>query len=144
MADALATLQAQAQDKETWLQERQDLIQDNQAWEADFSELKERYEDLQERCEALESAAAAQMPAAAVADSPLESLRPSKSASGAFRFLRWFILCEGLLLGYSRVYRLRDGWKAMDQDQVLLDTFPATPEGEVGLETGRRAAAFVR
>jgi hypothetical protein len=84
LADALATLQAQAQDKETWLQERQDLIQDNQAWEADFSELKERYEDLQERCvcEALESAAAAVMPA--VADSPLESLRSSKSASGAF------------------------------------------------------------
>jgi len=50
--------------------------------EVDFSELKERYEDLQERCEALESAAAAVMPA--VADSPLESLRSSKSASGAF------------------------------------------------------------
>ena len=72
-------------------------------------------------------------------------LSPSGQARALpVRFLRWFILCDGVLLGYSRVYRLRDGWKAMDQDQVLLDTFPATPEGEVGLETGRRAAAFVR
>jgi len=53
-------------------------------------------------------------------------------------------LCEGVLLGYSRVYRLRDGWKALDQDKLHIGTFPGTPEGEVGLETGRRAAAFVR
>lgn len=45
--------------------------------------------------------------------------------------------------GFKRVYPGRDGrWRAFNNDDVFINTFPATPEVEAGQQTGRRAAAM--